>query len=75
MTKETSEIIESCKAVQAEGKASTKALETTKNLGGFISKFISGPLDQAMGILEDKLKYVRWEHQVRLTNDLKNIRD
>ena len=30
------------------------------------TKFIGGPLEQATGIFEDKLKYLRWERRVRL---------
>jgi hypothetical protein len=66
MTNETSEIIESSKAVQEVAKASTKALETAEKFGGFMSRYIDGPLEQAMGIFEDKLKYIRWERQERL---------
>jgi hypothetical protein len=66
MTKETNEIIEASKATQELAKTSTKALETAEKLGGFISTYIGGPLEQAMGIFEDKLKYIRWERQERL---------
>ena len=37
-----------------------------RDMGGFISRYISGPLDQATGILEDHLRYIRWERQQRL---------
>ena len=35
-------------------------------MGGFISRYISGPLEQASGILEDHLRYIRWERRQRL---------
>ena len=35
-------------------------------MGGFISRYISGPLEQVSGLLEDHLRYVRWERQQRL---------
>jgi hypothetical protein len=66
MTKETNEIIETAKATQEVAKASTKALETAEKFGGFLSKYIGGSLEQAVGIFEDKLKYIRWERQERL---------
>ena len=47
-------------------KATGKALDTANNFGGFISKFISAPLEEGMGIVQDKLRYIRWERQVRL---------
>lgn len=37
-----------------------------EKFGGFISRFIEGSIEQGMGIFEDKLKYMRWERQVRL---------
>jgi hypothetical protein len=54
------------KAVGEVAKASGKAVDAGRELGGFISKYVGGPLDQAMGIVEDKLKYLRWERQIRL---------
>lgn len=66
MTKETNEVIETAKATQEVAKTTSKALVTAEKLGGFISKYIGGPLEQAVGIFEDKLKYIRWERQQRL---------
>lgn len=66
MTKETNEIIETAKATQEVAKTTSKALDAAEKLGGFISKYIGGPLEQAVGIFEDKLKYIRWERQQRL---------
>ncbi len=56
---------ESAKAVQEVAKTTGKALDTAREAGGFISRFIAGPLEQGMGIFEDKLKYMRWENQQR----------
>lgn len=56
---------ESAKAVQEVAKTTGKALDTAREAGGFISRFIAGPLEQGMGIFEDKLKYIRWENQQR----------
>lgn len=57
---------EEAKAIQEISKASGKAIDAAREAGGFIAKFISGPLEQGMGIFEDRLKYARWERQVRL---------
>lgn len=54
------------KAVTEVAKTSGKAIDASRAFGGFISKFISGPLEQGMGIFEDKLKYMRWERQVAI---------
>jgi len=66
MTDKTNEVIETAKAAQEVAKTTSKALEAAEKFGGFISKYIGGPLDQAVGIFEDKLKYIRWERQQRL---------
>jgi len=60
------DIEETAKAVKEVAKTSSNAIDAGKDLGGFVSKFISGPLEQGVGILEDKLKYIRWERKVRL---------
>jgi hypothetical protein len=41
-------------------------IDAGQKFGGFISRFVAGPLEQGMGIFEDKLKYMRWERQLRL---------
>lgn len=66
MTTNTNEIIEASKAAQEVAKATAKALGTAEKIGGFVSKYIGGSLEQAMCIFEDKLKYTRWERQERL---------
>jgi len=53
-------------AVQTIAETTGKAIDATREAGGFIARYIGGPLDQAVGIVEDKLRYVRWERQVRL---------
>ena len=65
MTDETDAIKESAKAVQEVAKTTGKAIDSVEKFGGFIAKFIAGPLEQGMGIFHDKLKYMRWERQIR----------
>jgi hypothetical protein len=62
----TSEIEETAKAAQEIAKTTGKAIEAGEKFGRFISKYIGGPLEQSIGIFEDKLKYMRWERQLRL---------
>lgn len=57
---------EESKAIEEVAKTAGKGIDAGVKIGGFIAKFISGPLEQGMGIFEDKLKYIRWERQVRL---------
>ena len=58
--------IEATKAAQEIAKTTGQALEMVQEFGKFVSRFIDGPLEQGFGIIEDKLKYLRWERQVRL---------
>ena len=60
------EISESAKAIKEVAKTSGKALDVGEKFCGFISKHIDGSLQQACGIFEDKLKYMRWENQMKL---------
>ncbi|NQT54700.1 MAG: DUF4393 domain-containing protein [Desulfobacteraceae bacterium] len=66
MSQETEAIKETAKAAQEIAKASGKAVDAGSNFGRFISRYISGSLEQGIGIFEDKLKYMRWERQQRL---------
>lgn len=66
MSDETEAIKEAAKATQEVAKTASNAIDAGREMGGFVSRFISGPLDQAVGIVEDKLRYIRWERQQRL---------
>ncbi|MCF7956217.1 MAG: hypothetical protein K9M75_10470, partial [Phycisphaerae bacterium] len=66
MTEETKAIKETAIAAQEIAKTSGKAIDAGSKFGGFVAKYISGPLEQATGIVEDKFKYIRWERQQRL---------
>jgi len=57
---------EESKVVQEVAKTTGKAIDAARDFGGFIAKYISGSVEQVFGIVEDKLKYSRWERQVRL---------
>jgi hypothetical protein len=59
-------ISETAKAFQEVAKTTGKAIDAGEKFGGFISSYIAGSIEQGMGIFEDKLKYMRWERQVRL---------
>ena len=57
---------EEIKAATEIAKTTGKAIDATREFGGFISRFIVGPIEQGIGIFEDKLKYMRWENQVAI---------
>lgn len=54
-------LTETAKAVQEVAKTTGKAIGAAEKVGGFISRYIGGSFEQGMGILEDKLKFARWE--------------
>jgi len=57
---------EGAKAVQEVAKATGKGIDAAREAGGFIAKYIDGPLTEGIGIWTDKLKIYRWEQQVKL---------
>ena len=61
----TKAVTESSKAVQETAKTTSQAIGLAENFAGFIARYISGSFEQGMGIFEDKLRYIRWERQVR----------
>lgn len=63
------------KAVTETAKTTGKAVDASRELGGFVARFIGGPLEQASGIAEDKLRYMRWERQVRLMKKAEEFLD
>lgn len=66
MSEEAEAIKETAKATQEVAKTASNAIDAGREMGGFIARFVSGPLEQCVGIFEDKLKYIRWERQQRL---------
>lgn len=46
--------------------ATGEGLEVANKLSSFIIDLTGGTFEQAMGMVEDKLKYMRWERQIRL---------
>ena len=57
---------EEAKAAQEIAKASREAIQATREAGGFVARFIEGPLSLASEIVQDRLRYARWERQQRL---------
>ncbi|MBS9777318.1 MAG: DUF4393 domain-containing protein [Gammaproteobacteria bacterium] len=67
------EITETAKAVQEVAKATTKSLETSEKIGGFLAKVLGEPIEMAAGILGDKLKFMRWERQIRFMDRVNEV--
>lgn len=62
------EVKETAKAVQETAKAARSGIEATQALGRFVSRITTEPLETVMGILNDKLQFVRWERKLRLAD-------
>lgn len=60
------EIEETAKATQEVAKTTGKVIDASSAFGNFVSKYVGGSFEQAAGIIEDTLKYIRWERQRRL---------
>src|SRR5712691_8267057 len=60
------EITESTKAAQEAAKAVRTGIEATQELGRFVSRITTEPLETVMGILNDKLQFMRWQRKLRL---------
>jgi hypothetical protein len=56
-------------ATEATANASRDAIQASRELG----HFIRGPVGEVVGMLEDHLKVVRFERQVRLLDRVRNI--
>lgn len=64
---------EESKAIEEVAKTTGKAIDVAGQVGGFIAPLIKGSLEQGIGIFEDKLKYMRWERQIRLIERAKEF--
>lgn len=57
---------EEAKAVQEVAKTTGVAIRAVEKMGKFISDVAGVPIETAVGIFEDKLRYIRWENQLNL---------
>lgn len=57
---------EGAKAVQEVAKTAGKGIDATREVGRYLARLIRGSLEQAFGILEDRLGYLRWDRRERL---------
>jgi len=57
---------EEAKAVQEVAKTSNTAIRAAEKMGKFIANIAGVPMATALGIVDDKLRYIRWENQLNL---------
>ena len=60
------EISESAKAIQEVAKVTRTSIEATQRLGSFVARVTNESIEAVTGILADKLRFMRWERQLRL---------
>ncbi|MGO2118468.1 MAG: Abi-alpha family protein [Fusobacterium sp.] len=63
------EIIEGSKAIQEGSKFGVKVLESGEKLGKFITKVTGLTDDGILGLINDKLQFLRWERQYRMADE------
>lgn len=61
---------EIAKAVAETSKFGTKSLETTEKILGFLAKVFDESIEHAVGIVSDRLKFLRWQRQVRMVDKI-----
>ncbi len=67
------EIEDMSKAVAEASKFGTTSVEATQKMLGFLSKILGYPLNEASGIIGDKLSYIRWQRQERMVDEVNTI--
>ncbi len=68
-----SEVEEVAKAAAEAAKFGTKALDVSEKMTGFLAKVFKEPAEQAAGIISDKLKFLRWQRQVRMADEVQKM--
>lgn len=53
-------------ATKEGAKTAGKIVDATREFGHFIAPIVKSPLENAIGIVSDRLSYMRWERQQRL---------
>ena len=64
---------EVAKAVAEASKFGTKSIEATEKMLGFLSKVFNESIEQAAGIVSDRLMFIRFERLVRIEKQVEQI--
>lgn len=68
-----SESEEIAKAVHSVANFGTKSLETSEKIGNFLARVLKDPIDEISGMITDKLRFVRWQRLVKMSDDVNMI--
>jgi Abortive infection alpha len=69
----SNEITEVAKASQEMAKTASSAIEASSKLGAFLARILGEPIEGTIGILTDKIRFARWERQLRLFDRFEQI--
>jgi hypothetical protein len=69
------EVEETAKAVVETAKLGTTTIEAAEKMGGFFSKILHEPITEAVGIIGDKLKFMRWQRKLRIVDEVNKTLD
>lgn len=67
------EVTEVAKAAQEIAKTTNTAIDATSNLGKYAARLFNESSECIVGILSDRLKFIRWERQLRLYDRWREI--
>ena len=62
------EVTEIAKATQEIAKTARTGIEAAQGFGSFVARVLGEPIETAVGLVSDRLKFVRFERQVRLAD-------
>lgn len=68
-----SEIEAVSEAIAESAKFGTTSVKFTETMLCFISKILGNPIEEAAGIIGDKLQYIRWQRQMRMVDEVNKI--
>ena len=77
MTDEMSKkVIETARAVRATADATKEVIEAIEKTGGFLNRIFGGAVEDSIGIVADRIKYLRLQNYIALSeNTAKRLRD
>jgi hypothetical protein len=64
---------EIAKAVQSVAKTGKVAIDATRSLGEFMARVFKEPTEEIVGMLTDRLRFVRWQRMLRLSDEAQRI--
>lgn len=70
---ESAEIVESAKAIQEVAKTTGKAIDGLQSSGNFFGRVFGGLVENGVGIVADKVKFMRFERAAELASKAEKI--